>query len=90
MHIYVYVCLCIYEYSGFFFKALRGQTCAGLPKYLTLLPRPRNKHCLKKHVEQLLALFETSWVGIAALVITNVYRNPWFKVALAFPSGISP
>lgn len=67
--LYVHMYVCIYS----FFKALRSQKCARLPKYLTFLPGPRNKSCLKKHIKQLLALFGMSWIGINVLVITSMY-----------------
>lgn len=76
----MYISVCVYS----FFKPLRSQRYAGLPKYLTFLPRPRNKCCLKKHFEQLLALFEMSWAGISVLVITNMYGSTPSKAALAF------
>lgn len=66
LYMYVYMCVCIYVYVYMFvyvcafYTALRSQRCSGLPKYLTFLPRPRNKHCFKKPMEQLLASFEMS------------------------------
>lgn len=60
MYTYTYMCIHIYVCVCSFYKALRSQRCSGLPKYLTFLPRPRNKHCFKKPMEQLLASFEMS------------------------------
>lgn len=78
-------CAFLYVHMYSFFKALRSQKCARLPKYLTFLPGPRNKSCLKKHIEQLLALFEMSWIGINVLVITSMYGNMNLRWLLLFP-----
>lgn len=91
LYVCLYICICIYVCVCVcaFYKALRSQRCSGLPKYLTFLPRPRNKHCFKKPMEQLLASFEMSWAGINVPWLPE-HIETQFKGAFAFSSGLNP